>query len=245
MKCLARISYDGSHFEGFQRLKNGRGVQNELERVVSLIHKKEVKVKGAGRTDAGVHALDQCISFDLDVEMDLDKLKYVLNRSLSPYIAVQSLESVSEDFHARFSVKEKVYFYKIYLGEKNPFLEDYSYCFYQKLNIDKMKEASRLFVGNHDFKNFVSGYREDYTSTISDISVRQEGDFIYLEFLGNGFYKYMVRSLVGALIEVGLDKVSLRELQGALEHPEVEKHFFVAPASGLYLKKVSYSSKSL
>ena len=156
MKCLARISYDGSHFEGFQRLKNGRGVQNELERVVSLIHKKEVKVKGAGRTDAGVHALDQCISFDLDVEMDLDKLKYVLNRSLSPYIAVQSLESVSEDFHARFSVKEKVYFYKIYLGEKNPFLEDYSYCFYQKLNIDKMKEASRLFVGNHDFKNLFS-----------------------------------------------------------------------------------------
>ena len=241
MKCLARISYDGSHFEGFQRLKNGHGVQNELERVLSLIGKKDIQIKGAGRTDAGVHACDQAVSFELDVDMDLDKLKYVLNRSLSPYVAVHSIEVVSPDFHARFSVKEKVYLYKIYLGEKNPFLEDYFYCFYQKLDIDKMKEASRLFVGTHDFRNFVSGFREDYTSSISDISITQENDYIYIEFKGTSFYRYMIRSIVGALIEVGLGKASFQEIIEALEHPEIEKRFFVAPASGLYLKKVYYS----
>ncbi|MBR1817347.1 MAG: tRNA pseudouridine(38-40) synthase TruA [Bacilli bacterium] len=244
MKYLARICYDGSHFEGFQRLKNGCGVQNELERVLSLIQKREVQVKGAGRTDAGVHALDQCISFELVVDMDESKLKYVLNRSLCPYISVNSIEKVDENFHARFSVKEKVYLYKIYVGEKNPFLENYTYHALQKIDIGLLKKVGTIFVGTHDFRNFVSGERDDYVSTIFDIQVQEESDFIYLEFHGSGFYRYMVRSLVGAMIDVSLGKVPIDCIAKSLEYPDIEKRFFVAPASGLYLKKVEYFTKN-
>ena len=240
MRYLARISYDGSHFEGFQRLKNGNGVQNELERVLSIINKNDVFVKGAGRTDAGVHALDQCISFDLDFEIDDDKLKYVLNRSLSPYIAVNSIQKVDLGFHARFKVKEKTYLYKIYLGEKNPLLQDYAYFVKQDLDINKMIDAASSFIGRYDFRNFVSGYRDNYVSTIQKIEIKKEGDFINIFVVGNSFYRYMVRSIVGSLVEVGLGQVSKKELANALDCPEIEKRFLVVPSCGLYLYSIKY-----
>ena len=155
MRYLARISYDGSKFLGFQRLKNGKGVQNELERVLKILAKKEILVHGAGRTDAGVHALDQCIHFDLDISISVDKLKYVMNRLLKDSVVVNSIQVVSNDFHARYDVKEKTYEYFLLLKEKNAFLSNYAYIFYQDLDIEKMKEASHVFLGTHDFSNFV------------------------------------------------------------------------------------------
>ena len=169
MRYLARISYDGSKFLGFQRLKNGKGVQNELERVLKILAKKEILVHGAGRTDAGVHALDQCIHFDLDISISVDKLKYVMNRLLKDSVVVNSIQVVSNDFHARYDVKEKTYEYFLLLKEKNAFLSNYAYIFYQDLDIEKMKEASHVFLGTHDFSNFVSGERENSVSTINDI----------------------------------------------------------------------------
>jgi len=109
MRYFARICYDGSKFSGFQRLNNGRGVQNELERVLSKIFNSPISVKGAGRTDAGVHALDQCIHFDLERDIPTDKLKYSMNQMLPSSISVTSLSIVDETFHARHSVKEKTY----------------------------------------------------------------------------------------------------------------------------------------
>lgn len=239
MRYLARISYDGSKFLGFQRQNNGCGVQNELERVLSIIAKKEVVVKGAGRTDAGVHALDQCVHFDFNKDIFPDKLCYVMNRMLSKYIHVNSLILVGSDFHARFDVKEKEYCYKLSFGEVNPFLVDYVY-YTISLDMDKMREVANLFVGAHNFHNFVSGERDCYDSIIKDISFSFENDIWIIKFKGKGFYRYMVRSLVGAMIDVGRGKSSFEEVKEALENSNVDKRFFVAPACGLYLAKISY-----
>ena len=161
MKYLAIIKYDGSKFEGFQRLNNGKGVQNEIENVLSIIAKRKVEIKGAGRTDRKVHALGQAISFDLDMDITLSKLKYVMNRLLNPYVSVLSIQNVDDTFHARYSAKEKTYVYKVYYGEKDPFLSDYVTYVYQKPNLPKMKKAAKLFLGTHSFNNYVSGFRDN------------------------------------------------------------------------------------
>ena len=241
MKYLARISYDGSQFEGFQRLKNGKGVQNELERVLSKIACCPVQICGAGRTDALVHALDQCIHFELNQDFDEDKLLYMLNRNLDEAIAVLKIQKVSDDFHARYDVKEKTYLYKIYLGKKNPFVQNYAYSIYQTLDVELMKQCASLFIGEHDFQNFVCGKRTNYQANIFNMTVSKKDDYLYIEVNGKGFYRYMVRCLVGAMIQVGLGKVSLEDVYDALYHPEVEKRFMVAPPQGLYLKCISYS----
>lgn len=240
MKYLARISYDGSKFQGFQRLNNGLGVQNEIEKVLSKVNGSIVKIVGAGRTDAGVHAKDQCIHFDLQRDISLDKLKYIMNRMLSPYVSVNTLEVVKNDFHARYSVKEKTYLYKVYLGEKNVFLEDYAYCFYNKLDLEDMKQCSKLFIGTYDFRNFVSGKRDNYMSIINEFQIFQEGEFLFFELKGKSFYRYMVRSIVGAVMSVGVGKAKISDIESALKEPLKKKQFLVAPPNGLYLTEIKY-----
>ena len=239
MRYFARISYDGSHFEGFQRLKNGRGVQNEIEHVLSILAHHEVKIKGAGRTDRGVHAIDQCIHFDFDLDISVSKLKYVLNRMLSKYIAVRELEVVSPDFHARHSVLKKTYVYKVYRGEKNPFLEDYTYPYNQKLDLDKMRECSKVFFFTHSFHNFVSGERENYDSEIFSLEIKEEGDYLLFTLEAKSFYRYMVRSIVGAIMDVGSGRADIKEVQDALTSLS-KKQFSIAPPQGLYLTKIEY-----
>ncbi len=240
MRVLGRISYDGSKFSGFQRLNNGLGIQNELERVLSIIAKKKIKITGAGRTDAGVHALDQCIHFDLDINFSLDKLKYALNRLLKDGIKVNSLEKVKDDFNARYDVLEKTYEYRILLKEKNPFLVNYTSIIYQNLDILKMQEASKLFLGEHDFKNFVSGERLSYIAKIDRIDIKNIGKQLIITLKGKSFYRYMVRHIVGALLDVGLGKCDESKVKEALENPGKTINFSVAIPNGLYLKKIKY-----
>lgn len=238
MRYLARLSYDGSNFEGFERLNNNKGIQNEIERVLSHIEKKEVRIHGAGRTDAKVHALDQCIHFDLTIPITCDKLKYVMNENLNKSIHVNSIMVVDSKFHARYSVKEKTYKYYI-TTEKNPFLVNYASYVYH-LDVEKMKEAIQLFVGSHDYHNFVSGKRDNYISTIYKTSIKQDHKMIELEFTGIGFYRYMIRNMVGALIEVGLNRKKKEDILEALEKPNIPKHFMVVGGEGLYLKEIKY-----
>ena len=198
-----------------------------------------MKVKGAGRTDRGVHALDQCIHFDFDLDISVSKLKYVLNRMLSKYIAVRELEVVSSDFHARHSVRKKTYVYKVYRGEKNPFLEDYTYPYYQEIDLDKMRECSMVFLGAHSFHNFVSGSRDSFQSSIYSIKVKKDLNFITIEVCGKSFYRYMVRNLVGMMIEVGRGKEEIVKVVEMLDSTD-EINGYTAPACGLYLDKIEY-----
>ena len=171
MNYLIEIAYDGSKFFGFQRLNEEVSVQKTLEDALTIINKHSVEVKGAGRTDRGVHANGQCASFKLDIDIDSNGLKRALNSLVKPYIYVKDVKIVSDDFHARFNVVRKKYIYKINLGEFNPLLEDYVYQSEYKLNVEKMIEVSKLYLGIHDFHNFVSGDREDSNCIIYDINL--------------------------------------------------------------------------
>lgn len=239
MNYVIEISYDGSKFFGFQRLNEEVSVQKVLEEALTKINKQSVEVKGAGRTDRGVHANGQCVSFKLDVDIDETGLKRALNSLVKPYIYVRDVKAVDDDFHARFSVKRKTYIYKINLGEFNPQIEDYVYQTEFKLDVDKMKEVAKLYLGVHDFHNFVSGEREDYTCIVYDIRFNQVGDILNIEFEGKSFYRYMVRNLVGMMIEVGRGKDDISKVKEMLEIKE-EKPGYTAPACGLYLEKIEY-----
>lgn len=239
MKYLIKVAYDGSKFYGFQRLNEEPSVQKFLETTLTKINKKEVTVKGAGRTDRGVHALGQCVAFDLDINISTHGLKKALNSMLEPYVYVTEVREVSKDFSVRYDVDKKIYKYRINLGEYNPIIADYIFQCQYKLDINKMKDVAQLFLGVHDFHNFVSGERDDYTCIVYDIKFNQVGDILNIEFEGKSFYRYMVRNLVGMMIEVGRGKDDISKVKEMLESKE-ENPGYTAPACGLYLEKIEY-----
>ena len=234
MRYLLTIKYDGSKYHGFQRQNNIKNVQGELEKCISKYLEQDIQVKGSGRTDKGVHAKRQKVHFDTD--KNISGIKRYLNNNLSD-TQVKSIKKVNNDFHARFSVKEKTYLYKISLNR----LDDSNYymIMYKSLDIKKMREASKVFLGVHDFRNFSSGEKDNYITCIKKINIYKIGKHIYIKFVGAGFYRYMVRNLVGALVEVGKGKISSNELQDILDN-KVNKRLNTALANGLYLINVRY-----
>ena len=239
MKYMMVISYDGSKFHGFQRQKDVRNVQGYLESTLKDILGEEILVKGSGRTDAGVHAKGQVIHFETNNR--INGLKGRLNSVLKD-CQIKRIVPVKDVFHARYSVKSKIYLYKIDLsGKKN---SDYYLNFKYKLNIREMKKAARELIGYHDFKNFVAGYRDDYTSTITSIKIYRIGKTLYLKFKGIGFYRYMVRNLVGALLDVGRGKVGIDYLRSMLDTEEEKRLTTVSP-NGLYLMKINYKKNEI
>lgn len=240
MHYLISIEYDGSKFYGFQRLNDKDTVQKKLEEALTIINKKPVTIKGAGRTDRGVHAYDQKASFHLDINIEPSHLKLALNSLVEPYIYITRVEVVDESFHARFSTVKKEYIYKINLGEYNPLLEDYYYQPKYKLNIKKMRVCAHLFIGVHNFKNFVSGTRDNYDCIIYQIKFTRKKNILEIKFTGKSFYRYMVRNLVGAMLDVSSNRVTLNDIKKALDNPEVKTHFTTAIPNGLYLNKIDY-----
>ena len=239
MRYLLKIKYDGSKFSGFQRLKDLPTVQKEIEDALFKIYHEDIKIKGAGRTDRGVHAYCQMAHFDTDKKLPKLNLKEAINSLVSNYLYIAEVKEISDEIHARFSVKKKVYQYKINLGEYDPLMEDYYWQLDYKIDLKKMKEASKIFLGVHNFENFVSGQRDNYEAIIYAISFQKDKDILTLTFEGKSFYRYMVRSLVGALVDVGKGKATIQEIKDALAKKTNQK-FSVAKANGLYLMNIEY-----
>ncbi len=240
MRYLMSIKYDGSKYYGFERLKNDPSVQKELEDALTKINKKPVEIKGAGRTDRGVHAFDQKASFDLDVKIPTEKIASAVNALLSDYIYVNYVEEVPDDFHARFNCVSKKYSYFINMGEYDPVSQDYVYNYCRKLNVGKMKKAAKYLVGMHSFEAFTAGERENYNSIIYKIHIHKNKDMLELNFFGKSFYRYMVRNIVGALIQVGEGKIEPIKIKEMLEKKKNITKYITAPANGLYLVDVDY-----
>lgn len=240
MKYLISIAYDGSKFYGFQRLKGHSTVQKKLEDALSVLAKKNVEVKGAGRTDRGVHAYDQKVTFNLEINIDNEHLLLALNNLVAPYIYVKDITCVSGEFHPRFNVVKKEYIYKINLGEYNPLYYDYMFEPNYKLDIAKMKECAQVFIGVYNFKNFTSGERNNYECIIYNIEFSERNNILEIKFTGKSFYRYMVRNLVGAMLDVASNKASLEDIKNALDHPEISRQFKTAIPNGLYLNKIIY-----
>lgn len=235
MKYKMIISYDGSKFYGFQRQANVINVQGYLEKILSILLNEEIVIKGAGRTDKGVHAKYQVIHFETN--KNISKLKKKLNKMLE-FVHIKKIKRVNNDFHARFSVKNKIYVYKVDLkGNKD---HNYYLKEIRPLNIKNMKEASKYMLGTHNFKNFVAGERQSYESTILSIRIYKFNNVLYFRFKGIGFFRYMVRNLVGALLEVGKGKISPLVIKDMLNSPDIEKRLPTVLPSGLYLVKINY-----
>ena len=180
----------------------------------------------------------QCAHFDTDKiisHKDIDKI----NELLKEEIVINKCMLVNSDFHARYDVKKKTYVYKINTGKYKSNYNGYYYQIKYDFDIKGMKKASKLLVGTYDYHNFVSGYRDDYTSTIYKIKIKKYGDILTFKFVGIGFYRYMVRHLVGALLDVGKGKVDIHVIENMLDK-DINKTLSVVPAEGLYLEKIEY-----
>lgn len=241
MRYKAKISYDGNMYYGFQRLNEMPTIQKELEKAVSIINKKDTVVKGASRTDKGVHAYGQVVHFDLDYEVPVDRLKTAVNAILPRDIRVREIEIVNVDFHARRSAVGKKYVYKLNLGEYDVFLDRYYLQYPYKLDIKKMEECSKVFIGVHNFKNFTAGERDNYEAIVKEINFIRNGNFLEIEFVGKSFYRYMVRNMVGAMIDVARGKHSIKEVEELLNNWNKRGQMQTASPNGLYLVAVYYT----
>ena len=243
MKYKAKISYDGSLYYGFQRLNELPTIQKELEKAISIINKKESVVKGASRTDKGVHALCQYAHTDLSIDITEAKLKRALNSNLPDDIHIISTKIVDKDFHARYNVKEKEYKYYINLGEYNPIERKYVFQYNHELNIENMSQAIKYFIGTHDYRAFVTENKEkeNCIRTITKATITKEKEKLIITFQGNGFLRYQVRNMVGILIRVGENNISPETVEKILESKDRTKSGKTAPAQGLYLTNIEYN----
>lgn len=246
MRYLITFSYDGSKYSGYQKQPRMNTVQGKLETALTSINgDKKVSVSASGRTDAGVHALNQKAHFDLDTKITCENLRRALNSLLPGDIYVKGVTSVDDNFHARFDVCAKEYIYKINMGEYDPIMKDYVYQYNKKLDVVEMERALKYIEGTHDFKSFTAGddVRDDYTRTIIQTNLIRDlknVNMITISFLGTGFLRYMVRNIVGTLIQIGEGKYKSTDIIDILEAKDRRKAGMCAEACGLYLKDVIY-----
>jgi len=237
------VAYDGSAFSGFQIQPNSTTVQGELERAIKLITKKTTRVHGSGRTDAGVHAVEQVVLIKTESPIPVDKLILGLNHTLPEAIKIRSARISDSSFHPRFSAKGKHYRYLFHMvNEKSPFLDRFFFQIETRPKINLMKEAANKFVGEHDFYSFVKSPKR-YESTVrcilkSEITVRN--DIIMFDVIGTGFMYNMVRNMAKTLYLVGTDKFSPEKIVELYRNHDRQIIGAPAPPGGLYMMKVMY-----
>lgn len=242
IKCT--VSYDGTNFQGFQVQPEGRTVQGEIEHVLKKMHKGEnIRIHASGRTDRGVHAKGQVFHFDTPLSLTEEQWKRALNSQLPQDIVIRSTEFVSEDFHARFSCVAKEYRYIIlYQEERDPFLVNYTHHHPYPLDLQKIEEAMKYFLGTHDFTSFSSAKTEihDRVRTIDLFKLQRENNKLIFRIRGDGFLYNMVRIIVGTLLDVGSGKIEPEKIPEIFAAKDRTRAGKTISPNGLYLWKVYY-----
>jgi tRNA pseudouridine38-40 synthase len=238
------VQYDGSDFVGWQRQGKGVSVQGLIEEALATIDGAPVTLHGAGRTDAGVHAEGQVASARVTSPIEDWQLVRALNAHLPKAIRVTELTTVPDDFHARFSAVAKTYEYRIWNGRTvPPFIRQYAWHIIETLDLPRMERASEAIPGTHDFAAFRSARSVNHT-TIREITTvswrRGEAQTLVFEIAGRGFLRYMVRSLVGTVVEIGRGQRPAEDMARLLAAPDRSQAGRTAPARGLFLMKVDY-----
>ena len=239
VKCI--VSYDGSKFYGFQIQNKLRTVQGEIQKALKKICEEEVTIHASGRTDAKVHGNKQVFHFDTSRQMPEKQWKRAINHFLPNDIYILDSLFVSEDFHSRYSATKKEYHYLLSTNEYSPFETNYIYQYGRPLDLELMKDAASIFIGEHDFASFCS--YDQYGNTIRElykILIEDNNGIITFTIVGNGFRRYMVRHIVGGLIQVGAKRITRKWLQELLDSKGKEKCLFKAKPQGLYLYEVFY-----
>lgn len=240
------FSYDGTNFNGYQKQPKKRTIQKEIEDVLKQINDgNDVSIYSSGRTDAGVHALNQRAHFDMNIKISPDRLLKGMNSLLPDDIYVKNIEIVDDDFHARFNAIGKEYIYKINMGDYDPIERNYVYQLCKKLDVVSMERGLKYLEGTHNFKSFTKTDEDivDYVRKISQVSlVRDSKDInkIIITFVGTGFLRYMVRNMVGLLIEIGEGKRKPEDIIDIFKHEDRRFAGKTAPSCGLYLRNVFY-----
>jgi len=239
------VAYDGAPFAGWQSQSHRNTIQDRLERAFECVSGEHVRVHGAGRTDAGVHALAQCAHVDLAEDgLSTARWREALNALLPTAIRVLHCRYVSQNFHARLSAKGKTYRYRIWAASVLPPFE-YGRAWHvpHPLDLKLLKKAASQFVGTHDFAAFAANRGKPEKSTIRTIysvAVRRRGPLVTIEFDGDGFLYKMIRLIVGSLVHCALGKSRIENVTERLVSAHASHRRFVAPAEGLFLVRVRY-----
>jgi tRNA pseudouridine38-40 synthase len=244
------IQYDGTDFHGWQVQENARTIQGELERVIAMLEDAEVTVIGSGRTDAGVHAEGQVANVYLNRGLPPDRLRAAINGNLWRDIRILNAEKTTDEFHARFSAKQKTYVYRMVNAPvMSPFWRRFAHHVTRPLDIPRMTEASRLLLGEHDWTAFASTKSdgESRIRTVFNCSLesvwddRARASIVEFRITANGFLRYMVRSIVGTLLDVGHGLKDSDTIHTALVSGDRSLAGNTAPANGLTLLRVDYN----
>lgn len=239
------IEYDGKAYHGWQVQKKERTIQGEIQKALELMTRQKIVLNASGRTDAGVHALAQTANFRCDTKLTPENFQKALNSLLDDDIVILDCKQVPETFHARFDAKGKTYKYRI-LNRSLPSAIDRKLWYIRSpLNIENMNRAAGYIIGTHDFKAFegTGSPREHTTRTVTKAKFLKLGQgFIEFYIRGNGFLRYMVRNIVGTLVDVGLGKITPDDFQQVLMSKDRKKAGITAPAQGLFLVCVEYEN---
>jgi tRNA pseudouridine38-40 synthase len=238
------IEYDGTCFHGWQRQKEDRTVQAEIENALQMITRQPVVLNGSGRTDAGVHALGQVASFRCTTHLGPEVFQKGLNSLLPSDVVILSCEAVSPAFHARYDARGKTYAYRILNRELAAAVgRGYAWHIRKPLDLGAMKTATRHIIGTRDFKAFeaTGSPRSHTTRTVTRAEwTQRENDFLEFIIEADGFLRYMVRNLVGTLVAVGLGKIDPVRFETILQSRDRRLAGATAPPHGLFLRQVAY-----
>jgi len=237
IKCI--ISYDGSVYSGMQIQPNLRTIQGEIEKGLKFLTNEDITIYSSGRTDKGVHAINQVIHFDTSSKIDPNKFSQVLNNYLPNSIYVKSSTKVHNTFHSRYDVRSKEYQYIINFSEFNPLKRNYEW-FVKDFDIPKLISELNKIKGIHDFTSFTKTNEDkEMVREILDVKVKQTDTHLYISIIGRGFLRYMVRYIIGTLIEISQEKTKY-SLIDFINMKNSSKVKWKAPSTGLYLKEVVY-----
>jgi tRNA pseudouridine38-40 synthase len=238
MRYRARCEYDGTDFAGFQLQPNARTVQGELEAALArLMRGERVVVDGAGRTDAGVHAIGQVIAFTYEGAVPGPRLQRAVNALLPPDVAIRDLRRVPDEFHPRYAARYREYRYTVWNGPRSPLRERFALGVRVPLDTAAMASAGSAYLGRHDFSAF-GGADRPPVRTVFMVRVRQEGRLVTIDVRADSFLRGQVRRMVAGLLEVGTGKIDEAVLRAAIAGRGPALNGAAAPAKGLCLRRV-------
>lgn len=242
MRYFITFSYDGTSYHGWQIQPHSISVQEELQKAISTLLRQTIEVVGAGRTDTGVHARKMIAHFDFETEVDCTQLVYKLNKILPRDIAVQKVEKVADDMHARFSATSRTYHYFVHMA-KDPFLRAYSWQVYGEPDFELMNEAAKVLMEYRDFTSFSKVNTDTKTNdcTITEAHWNRVGEYQWrFTITANRFLRNMVRAIVGTLLEVGRGRMTIDQLRHVIEAKDRCRAGDSVPGNALFLVEVKY-----
>lgn len=238
-RIMCTLTYDGSTYSGFQRQPGLLTVQGVLEKGLKFLTKEDITIYSSGRTDKGVHAINQTFHFDTLSKIKPIDFARVLGNYLPDSIYLKSSKFAHSTFHSRYDAYSKEYVYKINTGENNPIQRNYEWHV-DGINIDILKKELKSIVGTHNFTSFTKTSEDKrMIRTILSVDIEEKGDFLIISIIGTGFLRYMVRYLVGTAVEISKGDID-ETLLNFIYYKDSGKVLWKAPSCGLYLKKVTY-----